>query len=259
MKEYQRKQERQEKVSKWTGVGLTIFAHACAVIVISASGFKYLDPPLPDSSFVLDFIEAEDPVVAPEFKGREPKAEEPDLEKPVELVRQSESPYESTARNLTPDTRQDSFGDIETPATPEEPKLEARAMFPGMAKKDTSLTAPHSAENASANFKAGQPDGNAAKAKEEGTPNAHVKGRNTLGVMPRPSGNGRDGGKVVVTIFVDQNGNVQNALPGADGTTITDKNLWNEARKAAMNTKFNVDPGAPFKQEGTITYIFKLK
>lgn len=259
MQEYQRKRERQEKASRWTGLGLTVFAHAVTVIVVTTSGFKYLDPPLPETSFVLDFIEMEDPVPEPERKGREPMAEEVDLTKPVELVRQSESPYEATPQNLTPSTTPDAFGDVEAPATPEEPKLDARASFPGMAKRDTSLTAPHSAENPSATFKEGQPDGNAAKAKEEGTATARVKGRNTIGTIPKPAYSGQNSGKVVVSIWVDQYGTVQKAIPGADGTTVTDKAIWNAVRNAAMNTKFNMSAEAPALQEGTITYIFKLK
>jgi hypothetical protein len=52
---------------------------------------------------------------------------------------------------------------------------------------------------------------------------------------------------------------VKKAVPGASGTTVTDKELWNAARKAAMEAHFNVNGEAPALQEGTITYIFKLK
>ena len=38
-----------------------------------------------------------------------------------------------------------------------------------------------------------------------------------------------------------------------------DPDLWNAARNAAMNTRFNTDAGAPALQEGTITYKFILK
>lgn len=259
MKEYQRKRQKQEKNSLLTGITLTVLAHVIAVIVACSSGFKYLDPPLPDTSFVLDFIEAEDLVPTPEKKGRQPKADEPDFEKPIELVQQSKSEYVAQRQNLTPDSAADPFGDVEVPQISEEPKLDPRAAFPGMARKDTSLTAPHAAEEALPEFKAGQSDGNAAKAREDGVANARVKGRNTVGTMPRPSYSAQESGTVVVNIWVDQYGSVRKALPGADGTTVTDKALWNAARNAAMNTKFNMDAGAPALQEGSITYIFKLK
>ena len=64
---------------------------------------------------------------------------------------------------------------------------------------------------------------------------------------------------VVVNIWVDIHGKVVKAMAGAPGTTTEDGTLWNEARKAAMNTHFNMDADAPGLQKGTITYIFKLK
>ena len=60
-------------------------------------------------------------------------------------------------------------------------------------------------------------------------------------------------------IWVDQYGKVQKAVPGADGTTVTDKALWTAARNAALETGFNMSANAPALQEGTITYIFNLK
>lgn len=66
-------------------------------------------------------------------------------------------------------------------------------------------------------------------------------------------------GTVVVTIWVDNYGEVTNAIAGAPGTTTEDGTLWNEARKAAMKTRFNMDADAQSRQKGTITYIFKLK
>ncbi|MBP3794809.1 MAG: energy transducer TonB [Bacteroidales bacterium] len=91
----------------------------------------------------------------------------------------------------------------------------------------------------------------------EGTPNAHLKGRIVLGTLPRPSYAAQKDGKVVVSIWVDQYGNVKKAVPGASGTTVTDKDLWDAARKAAMESHFNSSDDAPSLQEGTITYLFK--
>lgn len=261
MKEYQIKRNRHEKLATVTGIALTVAGHACALALVCCSGLKYLDPPLPEESFVLDFIEEAELDPTPEKKGRQPMADEVDLEKPIELIQKSEAPTVSQKPNLTTETKTDSFGDVETPAPEpkEEPKLDPRAAFPGMAKKDTTLTAAHAAENESAKFKAGQSDGNANVAKTEGVANARVKGRNTIGTMPRPSYGSQASGKVVVNIWVNQYGAVQKAVPGGDGTTVTDATLWNAARKAAMETKFNMDAGAPALQEGTITYIFNLK
>ena len=66
-------------------------------------------------------------------------------------------------------------------------------------------------------------------------------------------------GTVVVEIWVDRMGGVVRAIPGADGTTVTDNELWKAATQAALKTKFNVSPDSPEQMKGTITYIFKLK
>ena len=71
--------------------------------------------------------------------------------------------------------------------------------------------------------------------------------------------NVQESGTVVVNIWVDNYGNVAKAVPGGDGTTVTNQALWTAARKAALETHFNMSADAPAMQEGTITYIFNLK
>lgn len=259
MKEYIRIRERQERLGTVLGIALAAVLHIGAAATLSFSGLKYIYPPPPESTFLMDFSEEEEQV-KPIRRGSQPKAEEVDLTKPVELVQKSQSTYKATAKqNLTTAAKQDDFGDVETPKVEQETELDPRAAFPGMSKKDTSLTAPHAADEAGAAFKAGHVEGNTEKGRAEGTPNARVKGRNTLGTLPRPAYNVQNEGTVVVSIWVDNYGNVQKAVAGADGTTVTDKNLWAAARSAALKTHFNTDAGAPALQEGTITYIFKLK
>lgn len=91
-----------------------------------------------------------------------------------------------------------------------------------------------------------------------GSANAHVKGRDVVGSLPRPSYNTQAEGIVVVQIKVDQYGSVIEAIPGAEGTTTNDKNLWSASRNAAMKAHFNMSANAPAVQTGTLTYIFRL-
>lgn len=243
-----------------TGIVLTLAVHIVAAVTVSFTGLKYIWPPPQENTFLLDFEEEDEPVIQ-QHHGRQPQAEEIDLTKPVELVQKAESPEVAKRENLTPETKQDDFGDVETPSPKpkEEPKLDPRASFPGMAKKDTSLTAPHAASEASDKYTAGHPEGNTNTGNTAGKPNARVKGRNTVGNIPRPAYNKQESGVVVVTIWVDNYGTVKKAVAGADGTTVTDNTLWTAARNAAMNTHFNMSADAPAMQEGTITYIFNLK
>lgn len=264
MKQYLRERERTGRRARTTGILLTVGVHLLALGLLRNTGLDYIYPPLEEKSFVLDFqqdVEIEKPEEEPQPKGKEPQAEKVDKTAPVELVKKAESPHESTKPNKTPAVKQNNHGDVEVPAQKpnEEPKLDPRASFPGMAKKDTSVTAPHGAKTASNDSKEGQPDGNSKSGKVEGKPNAQVEGRSVLGVPAKPVYNVQDEGTVVVSISVDQYGNVTKATAGATGTTVNNPQLWQAAREAAFKTKFNLDADAPAEQQGKITYKFKLK
>ena len=263
MQPYQRTREKREKTAAVTGVLATLLLHALALVVCLTSGFTYLDPPPPERApLIISFDEVlptEKPVET--TVGQQPQAEEVDPEREVELVQKAESPHVSTTPNVTPATKPDAHGDVEvpTPEQPKEPELDPRASFPGMGRKDNSATTPHSASEAGEGFKAGQPDGNTKEGRTEGSANAHLKGRSVMGTLPKPDYASQMAGTVVVTIKVDQYGNVTEAIPGAEGTTVTEKSLWNAARNAAMKAHFNMSADAPVLQTGTITYKFKLQ
>ncbi len=91
---------------------------------------------------------------------------------------------------------------------------------------------------------------------ESSEANAKLAGRTVNGTLPRPSHGVQISGKVVVDIWVDNYGNVQKAVPGAEGTTVTDKTLWQAVRTAALGAHFNMSTEAPALQKGTITYNF---
>ena len=261
MKQYLRERQAHEKAAKTLGIVLAAGLHVAAVFLLAFTGIKYLYPPPEEQTFIIDFQEEEPQVLIQHRNGTVPQAEDIDLTKPVELVQRSESPETVAKNNLTPQTKQDDFGDVDTPAPKpkDEPKLDPRASFPGMAKKDTSLTAPHSASESSSTYKDGQPKGNTDVGKTAGTANAHVKGRSLKGSLPLPKYNVQNEGIVVVDIWVDPYGKVVDAKAGGQGTTVTDERLWAAARAAALKAVFNTSTEAGAKQHGTITYIFKLK
>jgi len=107
----------------------------------------------------------------------------------------------------------------------------------------------------------GKPEGDPHLADYSGTGGSgggvsfDLGGRGALS-LPKPSYDSREQGKVVVTVWVDRNGNVIDARDGAKGTTISDSHLRKIARDAALKAKFKADPDAPEKQTGTITYNF---
>jgi len=67
-----------------------------------------------------------------------------------------------------------------------------------------------------------------------------------------------ESGKVVVEVSVDRNGNTISVVPGVKGTTNTAKCLLDQARIAAMNTKWEASGDAPERQVGRIVYSFSL-
>ena len=79
-------------------------------------------------------------------------------------------------------------------------------------------------------------------------------GRGMVGALPRPAFNLNVSGKVVVLITVDAAGNVKSAAIGK-GITISQQEIRNSAKEAAMKAKFKAVSGTSITA-GTITYYF---
>ncbi|QSB27843.1 energy transducer TonB [Flavobacterium sp. CLA17] len=75
---------------------------------------------------------------------------------------------------------------------------------------------------------------------------------------PAPKYTCDEAGKVVVEVTVDQNGRTISATAGIKGTTNLARCLLDQAKIAAMNTKWDADSNAPAKQVGKIIYNFSL-
>lgn len=227
---YMERRERSAKTGRVIGLSLVCLTHICAFALLSVNGLSYIYPPPEESTFLLDF-----------------STEVPDIQT---------KPGKEPAK--------DDFGDVPTPAPePETPKLDPRASFPGMNKKPSRSTTPHTAEKATETFRDGQGDGNTKTESQGVKANAHLEGRKSDGSVIVPNYKEQISGKVVVKIWVDAYGNVRNAVVDASGTTVDNKTLWTEARNAAMRTHFsklnNITETTPELQEGHIIYYFTLK
>ena len=102
----------------------------------------------------------------------------------------------------------------------------------------------------------GYGNGNGA-GKGNGTGNYQLGNRKALS-KPLPKYICEEQGVVIVQISVDKSGRVISANPGIRGTTNAAKCLLDQAKLAAMDTKWESDQGAPEKQIGKIIYNFKL-
>jgi len=86
-----------------------------------------------------------------------------------------------------------------------------------------------------------------------------LEGRIPVGNLIEPEYKIQQEGIVVVKITVDRSGKVISADPGKKGTTLGNTQLWEAAKKAALESKFSESKNAQERQEGYITYHFKLQ
>ena len=87
-----------------------------------------------------------------------------------------------------------------------------------------------------------------------------IEDRYVLYKIEKPELKGNEVGNVVINILVNRSGDVNSAkLKSATG--ITNEEVIEACKKAALKTKFNYDTDADYdeKKRGTITYIFSEK
>ncbi len=259
MQRYKQERQRTERTGKAAGVVLAVSLHAVFAIYGAFTGLKYIWPPPQETTFLIDFSQQEPPKVLESRTGRQPQAEDIDRTRPVDLVQHSEAQEKGTKANLAREATVDDFGDVEKYEPPREKPIDNRALFHAAANPaDKDTLAAQTAREVSEALKEGHASGNTKTGKTDGEPNAQLKGRTVVGTLPKPSYANTGEGLVVVSIWVDQYGSVQKAVPGAEGTTLVDSKIWAETRNAAMKAHFNMSGDAPALQEGTITYKFKL-
>ncbi|PCI31990.1 MAG: energy transducer TonB [Flavobacteriaceae bacterium] len=90
-----------------------------------------------------------------------------------------------------------------------------------------------------------------------GTGNYNLGNRQPLN-RPKPDYLCEEEGLVIVRIEVNNTGEVIRAIAGVKGSTNTADCLLSQAKKAALQTKWQADSNAPQKQIGTIKYRFSL-
>lgn len=251
-----KRETKDEKHAKIVGASIAVGFHLMLVILFFTTGFKVIYPPPAETGIEIDF-ELEPPKPIQVSSGQEPRVEVPTPKEDIRLVQKSESPIVGQKANRGAESTIGNTGDIEQFEPPKAIPIDRRALFPSAANADS--TAPQTAKENSNKITAGHPAGNTAVGALEGDPQAKLAGRSIMGSLPKPDYTVNKSGKVVVKISVDQYGSVVSATPGITGTTVQDKVLWEAAKKAALEAKFNLSSSAPTMQEGTITYIFRLK
>ncbi|MDP3453452.1 MAG: hypothetical protein Q8R90_10910 [Bacteroidales bacterium] len=250
------KPTKEERRAKVIGVSMAAGFHLFALTLFFTTGFRVIYPPPPETGIEIDF-ELEPPKPIQVRSGHEPRVERPNPEEQVRLVQRSQSPVIGTGANRGAESTMGERGDVEQYEPPRPIPVDRRALFPSASNSDS--VAPQVARESRNEMTAGHADGNTRTGSIEGEPQARLAGRSVMGSLPEPEYKVNKAGRVVVKISVDQFGNVISATSGITGTTVQDKTLWEAARAAALKAKFNLSSSAPAVQEGTITYVFKLR
>lgn len=246
-----------DRKARYAGGIVTVGFHVLLLGVTLHTGFKYLYPPPPEQGILLEFVEEEPKPIQVET-GKEPRASQASPENEIQLAQRSEAQLQGNTENRSVETTMGDEGDVALPEPEPKKEIDRRALFSSARNRQDTVAA-QVAEEVSDALRAGHAQGNTTDGNVEGKPQAKLQGRSVMGVLPEPAYVSEVAGKVVVIIRVDQFGNVTNAIAGAPGTTIQDKALWEAAKKAALDAKFNIASNAPAIQEGTITYIFQLQ
>ncbi len=98
----------------------------------------------------------------------------------------------------------------------------------------------------------------AAKEKVTVSSSYRLEDRYVIYKVELPEYLGTQEGTITVNISVGKDGNVKKTRV-AEGATITDPEVIESVRRAALKTNFNYNFDAPNTAEGTITYTFKKK
>lgn len=258
-KRYTSERYRQTYNAGIFGVLLSIGLNAVIVCACHFNGLKYIYPPPEEKTLLVEFEQRDFPEIKLKKYGREPSAEDPEPEKTVEYVQKSQAQNKGVKQNQAREATVGKDGDVDVAEPEREEEIDTRALFHAAKNSDKDTLAAQTAREVSDALKAGHAKGNIEKGGLDGTPSARVEGRTTVGIPAKPGYNVQNEGTVVVEIWVDRMGMVVRAIPGVEGTTVTDSEMWKAAAQAAFKTRFNQNPESPEQMKGTITYIFKLK
>lgn len=149
---------------------------------------------------------------------------------------------------------------VEKPVEEPKPVVNTKALYPGTSKTSTSGTNQGIKEGAG---DMGKPTGYKDSDNYDGQGGSGNGISYSLGgrgakFIEKPTASFNEVGTVVVSIWVNREGNVVRAQVNPKGTTIVDAGMKKTAVDAAKNSTFDSDANAAELQTGTITYKFVL-
>lgn len=257
--------EQNERKSRIAALSGTILVHAILLSVLLLLAF-HTDMPLPPEEGVeinteYNGIETSNPLpeaLQPALNdGPKTDQEKADENRDSELG--EETPVVKKKNTDKPTSLKSKISIVETP---DQSTLINK--MPGTGKNSKTVTYVNQGITEVPNHLGKQNETKSQSAKENSLEKGNgisfdLGGRGTR-ILPKPSFNSLEDGKIVVSVKVSNEGKVISATAGAKGTTITDPKLRKQAENAASMTLFAQDANAPEQQRGTITYsIVKQK
>ncbi len=240
-----------------SGLGTAAFV-AVIVMILLAFGYNPPDPPIPEEGVEVnvgdsDFGMGDSPEPSSETSSYAPPA----ARQQVATQRTEPAPSVTSSPNS---------GNVTNPTAQEqpqpenkEPEINRNALFPG--KRNTQGGGSQGVTEGTGNQ--GKPDGNPTSNNYSGNGGGtgvdfQLQGRSAVALPRPPSYTGSDQGKVVIKVWVNQQGQVVRAEAGQKGTTLAKDQYVRQALEYAKKARFSASASAPEEQIGYITYIFKI-
>ena len=241
-----------------SGIGTAIIMALIAAVLL-AFGYDPPDPPIPEEGVEVnigdsDFGQGDDPNPASEASSYAPPAAQ------NQVATQHTEPSVSMPSTPNPGTVTNPAAQEQPQVENKEPEINKNALFTGRRNR-TNQGGTGSEGNTSGAGNQGNPNGTPNSNNYNGNggsgSNFSLKGRSAVS-LPKPDYNSNQQGKIVIDIWVNQQGQVTRVEGPAQGSTLTNSAMVEQAKKAARKARFNADTKALEEQKGSITYIFTI-
>ena len=243
-----------------SAISTAAFVVLVVVLMLLVSGYRYVPPipPPPEEGVEVslgdsDFGSGNSPEPASQASNYAPPAAQ---EQVITQNTERTAPVPSTPN---PGNVTNPVAEQQPVVENKEPEINKNALFPGKRNQNSNGTGSKGDNQGQGNQgnPNGNPNSNNYNGNGGGNGNYSLAGRTAVS-LPKPEYNSNQQGKIVVRIWVNQNGVVTRVEAPYQGSTITTGRLVEQAKAAAKRARFNASSSAPEEQIGTITYIFKI-
>lgn len=249
-----------------SGLAATIAYHLFLLLLFLMVGLPYLEPPPPKFGFEVALGNS-DQGMGEEYSEQQVEStqetvQEEVVEETSEQVAQQEVITQDVQETVSVNSSEQQDV-IEKKEEEEQPKPSERLMRHSNVWDESTDNQSSNRGETGQQGNQGSPDGDPNSDSfgglgGDGSFQFSLAGRKMV-AKPKIKDNSQEEGKVVVDIVVDQKGRVVRAEPGGRGSTTTSANLYKKAKEAALNTRFSVNPDAPYQQKGQIVFTFLVK